>query len=109
MSVVIVNPQPSHEHIFIGNTEDVTNHNHSFSGITGPEILMPECSELGHIHEIYITHCSFLYMHSHEIKGITGPPIWVSKNKHYHIFSGCTIPCAADEHSHDFNGTTKAV
>lgn len=109
MSVSIVQPEPSHNHIFTGSTEDVTRHRHSFSGITGPEINMPPCSDIDHIHEIFITHCSFLNLHNHSIKGITGPPIWISATEHYHCFSGLTIPCAADGHSHDFSGMTKII
>ncbi len=98
----------SHEHYFIGATEDASGHRHSFSGVTGSEIPLPERSGLGHIHEIYITHCSFLYLHSHEIKGITGPPVWISDTEHLHLIDGLTIACPADRHSHDFSGFTRA-
>ncbi|MEW6697014.1 MAG: YmaF family protein [Bacillota bacterium] len=109
MKLTIVNPWPFHNHLLIGTTEDATGHRHSFSGVTGPAIELPKCSELGHVHEIYITHCSFLCMHSHIIKGITGPPLWVSEREHYHRITGFTLPCLANGHCHDFSGVTKSV
>ena len=108
MSAIIPNRVPFHEHIFIGSTDLTNEHKHSFSGVTGPEIPLPECSGLGHIHEIHVTHCSFLFMHSHRVKGITGPPIWLSENEHYHILDGMTEACTADEHVHPFSGMTRS-
>ena len=108
MSAVSTLTLPSHEHLFIGATQDENGHFHSFSGVTGPEISLPDCAELGHVHEIHITHCSFLYLHNHCIKGITGPPVWVSDYEHYHILTGSTQPCAADYHCHHYSGTTKS-
>lgn len=99
----------SHEHLFIGTTKDEIGHSHSFSGVTGPEIHLPDCSELGHIHLLHVTHCSFLNLHIHNIKGITGPAVWISEKEHYHILTGSTAPSAADWHSHTFSGTTKVI
>ncbi|GAB6179592.1 hypothetical protein JCM14036_09110 [Desulfotomaculum defluvii] len=107
MSVVVADPSPFHHHLVTGNTTCDNKHSHSFSGVTGQEIILPNCSDLDHVHEIYITHCSFLNMHNHQIKGITGPPVWVSETEHYHDFCGCTLPCAADGHTHNFSGTSK--
>ncbi|ABO51403.1 hypothetical protein Dred_2899 [Desulforamulus reducens MI-1] len=107
MSVIIADPIPFHHHFVIGRTATINNHYHSFSGVTGPEIPLPHCANLGHVHEIYVTHCSFLYMHNHQIKGITGPPIWLSETEHYHIIYGSTYPCPADNHIHDFSGSSK--
>jgi hypothetical protein len=109
MNLLIANPQPVHTHIFAGATDDLAGHKHSFSGFTGAALQLPECSGLEHIHEIYVTHCSFLYMHNHVMRGITGPAIWISETEHYHVCSGLTVPCPADEHCHDFSGATKAV
>lgn len=107
MSVVVANPNPVHHHHFTCSTMTDKNHLHSFSGITGQEIILPDCSELGHVHEIFITHCSFLDLHNHQIKGITGPPVWISETQHYHNICGCTLPCAADNHTHNFSGTSR--
>lgn len=107
MSSVSTYPLPSHDHLFIGATQDDIGHCHSFSGVTGPEIHLPDCSKLGHIHQIHVTHCSFLNLHIHNIRGITGPPVWISENEHYHILAGSTAPCAIDWHNHTFSGITK--